>query len=132
MRRRYAAQRRECNLHRIARRTRRVAIEKAEAVLGERRALGGAEMEQRRFRGFRIVLRGLHRLPATLEMRGKLRGGDGRTGGALAFQRGTDVAVKFRTAERSRAFVQHLAEQRMSERIRRFRRRTMLIATRQP
>src|SRR5450755_4557183 len=85
-------------------------------------------MEQRRFCRFRKVLRGLHRLSATFKMRGEFRGSNGRTRCAFAFQRSADVKVKLRTTERSRAFVEHLAEQRMSKRIRRFR-HAVFVAT---
>src|ERR1700752_546642 len=99
MRCRHAAQRRESNFRVRARVASGDAIEEIQPVLGEYTALDRTEAEQGCLRGFGGILQGLRKLATTLEMRGKFHGGNARAGGALAFQRDTDLAVKLRAAE---------------------------------
>ena len=89
-----------------------------------------AEVRKRGFGGLGVVAQRGHRLAASLEVHRELRGGDRRACGALAFERGADFAVKLRPSRWRRALVQHLAEERVPERIRQLCRIAAFLGTR--
>src|SRR5690349_6562644 len=86
-------------------------------MLGERQTLGCAEMEERGVSGLGVVAQCSHCLAAPLEMHRELRGGHGHACGTLTLERGTDFTVELRAGCGCGALVQHLAEERMPERV---------------
>ena len=78
----------------------------------------GLKVRERRFGSLRVVAQRGHRLAAKLEVHREFRRGDLRACRTLAFERRADFAVELRPNRRVRAFVQHLAEERVPERIR--------------
>ena len=105
-------------------------LEKGQRMLGEVHALARAQVRERRFGSLSVVAQRGHRLAAKLEVHGEFRRGDRRACRTLAFERGADFAVELRPNRRVRALVQHLAKERVPERIRRLCRIATFLGTR--
>ena len=90
----------------------------------------GLKCRKSGFGGFGVAAHGGRRLAGSLEMHGQLGAGDRHSSGALSFERSADFAVKLCTGRWRRALVQHLAEQRVPERIRRLCRLAAFLGTR--
>jgi hypothetical protein len=78
----------------------------------------GLRRASARFGSRNVVAQRGHRLPAKLEVHGEFRRGDRCAGRTLAFERGADFAVELRPNRQVGVLVEHLAKERMSERIR--------------
>src|SRR5208282_1098250 len=114
----YSAKRRERDFQRVAFGAPRRLGEKGQRVLGKAYALAGAQARERRFGSLNVVAQRGHRLATKLEVHGEFRHGDRCTCCTLAFERDTDFAVELRPNRRVRALVEHLAKERVPERIR--------------
>ncbi len=115
---RYSAKRGEHDLQRVAFGALRRLVKKGQRVLGEGHALARAQARERRFGSLNVATQRGHQLAAKLEVPGEFCRGDRCACRTLAFERGADLAVELRPNRRVRTLVEHLAKERMPERIR--------------
>ena len=127
---RYSVKRRERDLQRVALGALRRLAEKCQRMLGEAHALARAQARERRLGSLNVVTQRGHRLAAKLEVHGEFRSGDRRACRTLVFERRADSAVKLQPNRRVRALVQHLAKERVPERIRQLCRIAASLGTR--
>ena len=127
---RYSAKRRERDLQRVALGALRRLAEKGQRMLGEAHALARAQVRERRFGSLNVVAQRGHRLAAKLEVHREFRRGDRCAWRTLAFERRADFAVELRPNRRVRALVEHLAKERVPERIRQLCRIASSLGTR--
>ena len=127
---RYSPKRCKRDLQGLALRPVRRLFDERQPALGQARALRRAQALERRFGSLGVVAQCGHRLAPAREVHGELGSRDRHARGPLPLERGANSAMQLGANERAGALVQHLPDERVSERIREVCRVASLSGTR--